>query len=148
MYNMKNLQTFKEFLNESLNEAKLTDLNPGQAEKIWDQLTKLEISDGSASSEMRKTWELLKKEKGAFISKISGGSDWSQLLVSFDIFPTSSPDRLKFYEDKAKTTHGVSMFINYDPKTETVNSAKFVESWKISRGEANRIMKNQLYFHE
>lgn len=133
---MKHIQTFESFLNEAkLNTLTLTD---SDAQKIWDQLVKMNIGSGdTGNAEMKKNWEIFKKHKGASIAKIqvfTRYTDVNLLLVGFDIFPLNSKDREDYF--KIASPQGIYMYIKWD--NGAVTDANFKEAWKMSNSEANK----------
>ena len=133
---MKYIKLYEDFANEAkLNTLKLTD---DDAQKIWDQLVKMNIGTGDTDNvEMRKNWEIFKKHKGASISKIqvfTRYTDVNLLLVGFDIFPLNSKDREDYF--KIASPQGIYMYIKWD--NGNVTDANFKEAWKMSNSEAKK----------
>ena len=140
---MKNILGFEDFVNESINEAKVNNLvlNDTQAKSIWDQLKKIKIDEGDSNNykQMLAFWDSFKKEKGAFISKIrvySKDVTSNLLLISFDIYPIDSKEREDFYKQNGDKS--IYLYVRYDVDNDKVTSAAFKEAWRMSNSESNK----------
>jgi len=133
---MKYIKLYEEFVNE----AKLNTLSLGDEDvkSIWSQLIKANISEGDTDNKsMRKDWEILKKHKGASISKIkvfTRYTDTNLLLISFDIFPLNSKDREDYFSVAAQ--QGVYIYTNWD--NGQITDPAFKNAWKMSNSESSK----------
>jgi len=140
---MKHIKLYEEFANEAkLNTLTFSD---DDVKIIWKQLLKMNINEGDTDNKsMRKDWEILKKHKGASISKIqifTRSTDSNLILISFDVFPLNSKDREDYFN--IASHQSVYIYANWD--NGKLTSAAFKNAWKMSNNEMSKY--NQAWFN-